>query len=50
MPSNVLLAIGLNEELARGALRVSFGRENTIDDVRYLVDNLEEVVTKLRRN
>ena len=47
-PSHVLLAIGLKEEEARGALRVTFGEENTKEDVDYLVDNLVEIVQRLR--
>lgn len=47
-PSHVLLAIGLEEKYARGALRVTIGEENTIEDVDYLVDNLEEIVQRLR--
>jgi len=48
-PSHVLLAIGIPASLAKGSLRVTFGRENTIDDVKYLVDSLEEIVNKIRR-
>ena len=47
-PSHVLLAIGLEEELARGSLRVTFGDENTKEDVDYLIDSLVEIVQKLR--
>ena len=47
-PSHVLMAIGLPHEIAHGALRVTFGDENTIEDVDYLVDNLCEIVSKLR--
>jgi len=47
-PSHVLLAIGVPRRLAQGSLRVTFGRENTIEDVSYLVDNLEEIVGDLR--
>ena len=36
-PSPVLLAMGIDEALARGAIRVSFGRDNTPDDVERLV-------------
>jgi cysteine desulfurase len=36
-PSPVLLAMGVDEALARGAIRVSFGRDNTPDDVERLV-------------
>ena len=48
-PSHVLLAIGLNPILAKGSLRISFGRENNIDDVKYLVDSLVEIIAKLRK-
>ena len=48
-PSHVLLATGINPNLARGSLRITFGRENTIDEVKYLVDNLEEIVKNLRK-
>ena len=47
-PSHVLLAIGLPEEIAQGALRITFGEENTKEDVDYLVENLKEIVTRLR--
>jgi len=36
-PSPVLLAMGVDEAPARGAIRVSFGRDNTPDDVERLV-------------
>ena len=48
-PSHVLSAIGLSEDLIRGALRVTFGEFNTLDEVNYLVDNLERCVKKLRK-
>lgn len=48
-PSHVLTAIGLPEELAQGALRISFGEENTKEDVDYLVENLIEIVERLRK-
>ena len=48
-PSHVLLATGVSERLARGSLRITFGKENTIEDVKFLVDNLQELVSKLRR-
>ncbi len=47
-PSHVLVAIGLPHEIAHGALRITFGDENTKDDVDYLVDNLVEIVGRLR--
>ena len=48
-PSHVLLAIGLSQELANGALRVTFGKENEKEDVDFLIYNLVEIVAKLRR-
>ena len=47
-PSHVLTAIGLESKLALGSLRVTFGKENTIEDVDYLVDNLEKIVRQIR--
>lgn len=49
-PSHVLVATGLQPEIAQGALRVTFGDENTKEDVDYLVDALVEVVEKLRKH
>lgn len=48
-PSHVLLAMGLKEEYIQGALRVSFGLGNTIEDVKFLVDKIGESLKKCRR-
>ena len=48
-PSHVLIATGVNPTLAKGSLRITFGRENNLDEVKYLVDVLEDSVSKLRR-
>lgn len=48
-PSHVLLAIGLEQKYIEGALRVTFGCENTKEDVEYLINSLEEVVERLRK-
>lgn len=47
-PSHVLKAIGLSDNLSKGALRVSFGEENTKEDVDYLINSLIEIVNELR--
>ena len=47
-PSHVLLAIGLKHEIAHGSLRVTFGNDNTMEDVNYIVDSLVEIVSRLR--
>lgn len=50
MPSHVLTAIGLPSEYAEGTLRVTFGDKNTKEDVEYLVENLAQIVKKIRAN
>lgn len=50
MPSHVLTAIGLPSEYAEGTLRVTFGDENTKEDVEYLVENLTQIVKEIRAN
>ena len=47
-PSHVLLAIGLPHEIAHGSLRVSIGKYNTKEEIDYLIENLMEIVTRLR--
>lgn len=47
--SHVLMAIGLREDLIKGALRVTFGEFNTKEEVDYLVTNLQKSVQKLRK-
>ncbi len=47
-PSHVLKALGLDDDTANSALRISFSEENTKEDVDYLVDSLMESVEKLR--
>lgn len=47
-PSHVLLAIGLPHEKAHGSLRITFGRDNTEEDVDYLVEILPGIVQRLR--
>ena len=47
-PSHVLLAIGLPHEIAHGSLRISIGKYNTKEEIDYLVENLVEIVNRLR--
>ena len=39
-PSHVLLAIGASKEWAKGTIRVTFGEENTKEEIDYLVENI----------
>ena len=48
-PSHVLLAIGLPHEIAHGSLRISIGKYNTKEEIDYLVENLVEIVNRLRK-
>jgi cysteine desulfurase len=47
-PSPVIRALGVDDELARGAIRFSFGKDNTEADVDYAVDVLVRAVERLR--
>lgn len=47
-PSRVLLAIGLEKEMAKSSLRVTIGKYNTKEEVDYLIENLEEIIARLR--
>ena len=47
-PSHVLLAMGVDEDLAKGAVRVSFGMSNTLDQVQHFLKALEHEVARLR--
>jgi cysteine desulfurase len=48
-PSPVIRAIGRNDELARGAIRFSFGKDNTSEEVDYVLEVLPRAVDNLRR-
>src|SRR5712692_64082 len=48
-PSPVIQALGRDDEMARGSLRFSFGKDNTEEDVDYVVDVLTRAVESLRR-
>jgi cysteine desulfurase len=48
-PSPVIRALGRTDELARGSIRFSFGKDNTKEDVDYALDALTRAVENLRR-
>lgn len=47
-PSHVLLAIGLPHEIAHGSLRMTIGRDTTLEDVDFAVDSLKTTLANLR--
>ncbi len=46
--SHVLLAMGMNENLAHNVIRMTLGEENTKEEVDFVVDKLRECVERLR--
>jgi cysteine desulfurase len=48
-PSPVIRALGRDDELARGSIRFSFGKDNTDQDVDYVLEVLPRVVERLRQ-
>jgi cysteine desulfurase len=47
-PSYVLVAMGVPLDWAMGAVRTSLGRTTTAEDIDYVVDAIEPLVSKLR--
>jgi len=47
-PSHVLMAMGVAPEIAQGSIRFSLGRDTQKEDIDYTVENLVEIVTRLR--
>ena len=43
-PSHVLKAIGYDDETAKSSLRISFGRENKMEEIDYLMEALMEIL------
>ena len=47
-PSHVLTAMGVPLELARGSLRLTVGKDNTMKDIEHVLDILPGIVSRLR--
>ena len=47
-PSRVLLAIGVNEEMAQSSIRFSIGRFNTMEEIEFAADVVVKSVERLR--
>ena len=47
-PSHVLRAIGLSKELADSSIRFGIGRFNTLPEIDYTIDTIEQYINKLR--
>lgn len=48
-PSHVLEAIGQDKDYLTCTLRITFGEQNTIDDIDYILDKLKECITKIKQ-
>lgn len=47
-PSHVLTAIGLDQQIAHGSVRLTLGQDNTVQDIDYTLKAVKEVVARLR--
>ncbi len=47
--SHVLIAMGLSHEIAQGSILFSFGLDNTVSDVDYILEVIPPIVDKLRQ-
>ena len=48
-PSHVLTAMGFSHEIAHGSLRLSLGKENTLEEIEYVIEILPGIAEKLRQ-
>ena len=48
-PSHVLLAMGVDADVARGAVRVSFGEKNTSQEVAEFLATLQDEILRLKQ-
>jgi len=47
-PSHVLTALGVPEDLARGSLRLTVGKDNTPEQIEHVLDVLPGIVSRIR--
>lgn len=47
-PSHVLKAIGLSDDMAKSAIRITYGACNNLSDADYIVECIKEAILKLR--
>ena len=48
-PSHVILSMGRSVEDAKGTIRFSFGRQNTFEEVYYVLSVLDKMSKKFRK-
>lgn len=47
-PSHVLKAMGVEDSVAKGTIRFSFGKSNTKEEIDYCIEHLVKIIEKLR--
>ena len=47
-PSHVLMAMGVPARIAQGTIRFSLGKDNTDDEIDFVIESLIEITAKLR--
>jgi len=48
-PSHVLKGINLPDKLANSSIRISFGKDNTVEQVHFFLDKLEDVLNRMTK-
>jgi cysteine desulfurase len=48
-PSHVLMAIGLAQEYTHGSLRITLGKQNTGEEINFVIKTLPKVIDRLRK-
>jgi cysteine desulfurase len=48
-PSHVLKALGMTDEMAEGAIRITIGEENTSEEMEFVFEEIKRGVEELRR-
>ena len=48
-PSHVLMATGVDAELAHGSIRFSLGMYNTEEDIDYVLEKLPPIIERIRK-
>ena len=46
-PSHVLSGIGLNQDQSNSSIRISFGKQNTREEITYLTEKLEGILDRM---
>ncbi len=49
-PSHVLVSAAVPDEYVKGSLRITLGKENTNQEIEYIVASVNDIVRKLNKN